>query len=124
MPRFAANLTTMFNEVAFPLRFEAAAKAGFTAVEFLFPYDFATADVAGWLAGNGLRSVLFNMPPGDWAAGERGIASLPGRERQFQRRRGPRPPIRGRARHALHPRHGRTPARRRRPRAAPRRVRR
>ena len=79
MPRFAANLTMMFNEVAFPLRFEAAAKAGFSAVEFLFPYDYAPADVAGWLAGNELRNVLFNMPPGDWAAGERGIASLPER---------------------------------------------
>jgi hydroxypyruvate isomerase len=84
MPRFAANLTTMFNEAAFPQRFAAAAKAGFTAVEFLFPYDCAPADVAGWLTGNGLRNVLFNMPPGDWAAGERGIASLPGREREFR----------------------------------------
>jgi len=84
MPKFAANLSMMFNEVAFPLRFESAAKAGFTAVEFLFPYDYAPADVAGRLAKNELRNVLFNMPPGDWAAGERGIASLPGRERQFR----------------------------------------
>jgi hydroxypyruvate isomerase len=84
MPKFAANLTMMFNEVAFPLRFEAAAKAGFSAVEFLFPYDYAPADVAGRLARNELRNVLFNMPPGDWAAGERGIASLPGCERPFR----------------------------------------
>ena len=58
MPKFAANLTMMFNEVAFPQRFEAAAKAGFTAVEFLFPYDYPPADVAGWLARNELRNVL------------------------------------------------------------------
>jgi len=84
LPRFAANLTTMFNEVAFPLRFEAAAKAGFAAVEFLFPYEYAPEEVAGRLAAHRLRNVLFNMPPGDWGAGERGIASLPGREREFR----------------------------------------
>ena len=84
MPKFAANLTLMFTEVDFPKLFEAAAKAGFAGVEFLFPYDHAPEAVAGWLSGNGLRSVLFNMPPGDWAAGDRGIASLPGRERQFR----------------------------------------
>ncbi|MBE0556599.1 MAG: hypothetical protein IH628_05135, partial [Proteobacteria bacterium] len=69
MPKFAANLTTMFNEVAFPLRFEAATKAGFAAVEFLFPYEYAPEQVAGWLAANRLCNVLFNMPPGDWGAG-------------------------------------------------------
>jgi hydroxypyruvate isomerase len=84
MPKFAANLTMMFNEVPFPERFAAAARAGFDAVEFLFPYDHAPEDVARWLRENKLRNVLFNMPPGDWAAGERGIASLPGREQEFK----------------------------------------
>ena len=84
MPKFAANLTLMFNEVAFPQRFAAAACAGFTAVEFLFPYDYTPQSVAGWLAENDLENVLFNLPPGDWALGERGIASLPGREQEFR----------------------------------------
>lgn len=84
MPKFAANLTMMFNEVAFPQRFAAAAAAGFKAVEFLFPYDHQPAEVAAWLKENGLFNALFNMPPGDWAAGERGIASLPGREAEFR----------------------------------------
>ena len=83
MPRFAANLSMMFNEVPFPERFAAAAKAGFTAVEFLFPYDYTPAEVAGWLKSNGLKNALFNMPPGNWAMGERGIASIPGREDEF-----------------------------------------
>ena len=84
MPRFAANLTMMFNEVPFPQRFAAAAQAGFKGVEFLFPYDHAPQEVAGWLREHGLLNVLFNLPPGDWAAGERGIASLPGREEEFR----------------------------------------
>ncbi|APA67581.1 2-oxo-tetronate isomerase [Janthinobacterium sp. 1_2014MBL_MicDiv] len=84
MPRFAANLTMMFNEVPFPQRFAAAAQAGFQGVEFLFPYDYAPQEVAGWLRAHGLQNVLFNLPPGDWAAGERGIASLPGREAEFR----------------------------------------
>jgi hydroxypyruvate isomerase len=84
MPKFAANLTMMFNEVPFPQRFAAAAKAGFAAVEFLFPYDYAPAEVARWLQEAGLKNALFNMPPGDWAAGERGVASLPGREEEFR----------------------------------------
>lgn len=84
MPKFAANLTMMFNEVPFPQRFAAAARAGFTGVEFLFPYDHAPAEVAGWLKENGLINALFNMPPGNWAAGERGLASLPGREEEFR----------------------------------------
>ena len=83
MPKFAANLTMMFNEVPFPQRFAAAAKAGFAAVEFLFPYDYPPAEVARWLQEAGLKNALFNMPPGDWAAGERGVASLPGREEEF-----------------------------------------
>lgn len=84
MPKFAANLTMMFNEVPFPQRFAAAAKAGFQAVEFLFPYDHAPHEVAQWLDENGLTNALFNMPPGDWAKGERGLASLPGREAEFR----------------------------------------
>jgi hydroxypyruvate isomerase len=84
MPRFAANLSMMFNEVPFPERFAAAARAGFTAVEFLFPYDYPVADMTRWLKENKLTNVLFNMPPGDWAAGERGMASLPGREEEFR----------------------------------------
>ncbi|RJG15703.1 2-oxo-tetronate isomerase [Massilia cavernae] len=84
MPKFAANLTMMFNEVAFPQRFAAAAAAGFKAVEFLFPYDYTAHEVASWLQENKLENVLFNLPPGDWAAGERGIAALPGREEEFR----------------------------------------
>lgn len=83
MPRFAANLSTMFTELAFLDRFEAAASAGFKAVEFLFPYDFPAAEIAARLAGNGLAQVLFNLPPGDWARGERGLAALAGREAEF-----------------------------------------
>ena len=83
MPNFAANLTMMFTEIPFPERFAAAAHAGFTAVEFLFPYAYPVADVTRWLKDNQLKSALFNMPPGDWEAGERGIASLPGREQEF-----------------------------------------
>jgi hydroxypyruvate isomerase len=79
MPRFAANLTMMFNEVPFLDRFEAAAKAGFTAVEFLFPYEHSPDDVGKRLAANGLTQALFNLPPGDWAAGEKGFAALPDR---------------------------------------------
>lgn len=84
MPRFAANLTMMFNEVPFLDRFAAAAEAGFEGVEFLFPYDHAPEEVASRLRAAGLRSVLFNMPPGDWAAGERGLGALPGREGEFR----------------------------------------
>jgi 2-dehydrotetronate isomerase len=84
MPKFAANLTMMFNEVTFPQRFAAAAAAGFNAVEFLFPYDHAPQEVASWLKESHLENVLFNLPPGDWAAGERGIAALPGRESEFR----------------------------------------
>ena len=83
MPKFAANLSMMFNEVPFPERFAAAARAGFSAVEFLFPYDYAPAEVAGWLKENKLKNALFNMPPGAWVAGERGMASIPGREDEF-----------------------------------------
>jgi len=84
MPKFAANLSMMFNEVPFPQRFAAAAAAGFKAVEFLFPYDHTPQEVAQWLRESQLENALFNMPPGDWAAGERGIAALPGREDEFR----------------------------------------
>lgn len=79
MPRFAANLTMMFNEVPFLDRFDRAAAAGFTAVEYLFPYDFPVDAIAERLTRNKLTQALFNLPPGNWAAGERGIACLPDR---------------------------------------------
>ena len=84
MPKLAANLSMMFNEVPFLDRFAAAAAAGFTAVEYLFPYDFAAADLRARLTDAGLHQVLFNAPPGDWAGGERGLASLPGRQQEFR----------------------------------------
>src|SRR6266478_4546300 len=79
MPRFAANLSMMFNEVPFLDRFDAAAKAGFTSVEFLFPYDHPAEVVGQRLKAAGLTQALFNLPPGDWAAGEKGFAALPER---------------------------------------------
>ena len=84
MPRFAANLSMMFNEMPFLDRFAAARKAGFEGVEFLFPYDFPAAEIRARLHGEGLTQALFNMPPGDWANGERGLASLPGRQMEFR----------------------------------------
>ena len=84
MPRYAANLSMMFNEVPFLDRFAAAAEAGFKAVEFLFPYDHPAADIRARLDDAGLELALFNMPPGDWAAGERGTAGLPGRQAEFR----------------------------------------
>ena len=84
MPRFAANLSMMFNEVPFLDRFAAAAAAGFEGVEFLFPYDHPAAAIRARLDDAGLSLALFNMPPGDWAAGERGMAGLPGREAEFR----------------------------------------
>jgi hydroxypyruvate isomerase len=84
MPKFAANLTMMFTEVPFPERFAAAARAGFRGVEFLFPYDYTAREVAGWLESSGLENAVFNLPPGDWSSGERGLASLPGREAEFR----------------------------------------
>ena len=83
MPRFAANLSMLYQEHALLDRFEAAARDGFEAVEFLFPYEHPAAEIAARLKGNGLQQVLFNAPPGDWQAGERGIACLPGRESEF-----------------------------------------
>ncbi|PLK70291.1 hydroxypyruvate isomerase [Rhizobium sp. TH135] len=83
MPKFAANLSMMFNEVPFLDRFAAAADCGFTAVEYLFPYEHPAELVAERLQAAGLAQALFNMPPGDWAAGERGMAAIPGREADF-----------------------------------------
>ena len=85
MPRFAANLSMMYTEHAFLDRFAAAAADGFDAVEFLFPYDPAPAEIASRLTDNGLQQVLFNAPPGDFAAGERGIACLAERRDEFRR---------------------------------------
>ncbi|MDD3445204.1 MAG: TIM barrel protein [Zavarzinia sp.] len=92
MPRFAANLTMMFGEWAFLDRFRAAADAGFAAVEFLFPYDHAPEVIARHLTDNGLSLALFNLPPGDWAAGDRGLAALP--ERRDELRAGIDPALR------------------------------
>ena len=84
MPRFAANLSMMFNEWDFLDRFAAAADSGFTAVEFLFPYAFAPDDIAVRLERHGLTQALFNLPPGDWDKGERGLAALPERAADFR----------------------------------------
>ncbi|MCY1217461.1 2-oxo-tetronate isomerase [compost metagenome] len=84
MPRFAANLSMMYNEHAFLDRFAAAAADGFRAVEYLFPYEHAATELRARLDANGLTQALFNAPPGDWAAGERGLAALPGREAEFR----------------------------------------
>lgn len=83
MPKFAANLSFLFNEVPFMDRFAAAAAAGFRAVEYLFPYEEDKNAIAQALREHGLQNVLFNLPPGDWAAGERGLGALPGREQDF-----------------------------------------
>lgn len=84
MPRFCANLGFLFTEAAFEDRFERAARAGFSGVEYMFPYAQPAAELARLLRANGLQQVLFNLPAGDWAAGERGLAALPGREAEFR----------------------------------------
>ena len=84
MPRFAANLSMLFTELPFLDRFEAAARAGFTAVEFLFPYAFPAAEIRDRLVSNRLKLVLHNLPAGDWDAGERGIACHPDRVDEFR----------------------------------------
>lgn len=84
MIRLAANLSMLFTEHDFLDRFAAAADAGFTAVEFLFPYDFPAETVAKAKQAAGLEQVLFNLPPGDWAAGDRGMAAVPGRDTEFR----------------------------------------
>jgi len=84
MPRFAANLSTMFTDRPFAERIEAAAQAGFRAVECQFPYEVAAAELKARLEAAGVELVLLNTPPGDFAAGERGLAGLPGREADFE----------------------------------------
>lgn len=93
MPRFAANLSMMYPDLPFLERFEAAAKDGFNAVEYLFPYAYAMHDITARLKANGLQQVLFNTPPAGlelegfnaaWTQGHRGTASVPGREAEFR----------------------------------------
>ena len=84
MPRFAANLTMLFGEVPFLARFGAARRAGFDAVEFVSPYEHPAADVAAAARDAGVEVALFNLPPGDWAKGDRGIACDPARVGEFQ----------------------------------------
>jgi len=84
MPKLAANISLMFTEVPFMERFAAVARAGFKAVEYLFPYDYRASDIAHALHDAGLENALFNLPPGDWENGERGLAAIPGREAAFE----------------------------------------
>ena len=83
MPQFAANLSFLYTDLPFPERFAAAARDGFRAVEYLFPYEHEAETLARLLKENGLQQALFNAPPGNWEAGERGLAALPGREAEF-----------------------------------------
>ena len=80
MPRFAANLSTMYTDMPFLERFAAAAADGFRGVEYLFPYDYSAERIAALLRELDLIQVMFNLYPGDFSAGERGLAALPGRE--------------------------------------------
>ncbi len=84
MPKFAANLTMLFTEVPFLDRFERAARAGFSAVEFLFPYAFEAGEIRSRLDAHGLALVLHNLPAGNWDAGDRGIACDPARRDEFR----------------------------------------
>jgi hydroxypyruvate isomerase len=84
MPKFCANLTLLYNEHPFPERFEAAARAGFRGVEYLFPYDYEKRELAERLRQCGLTQVLHNLPAGNWAGGERGIGCHPDRVKEFQ----------------------------------------
>ncbi|MBM3851921.1 MAG: hydroxypyruvate isomerase [Verrucomicrobia bacterium] len=84
MPKFAANLTMLFTEVPFLERFALARQAGFDFVEYLFPYAFPAEELQGRLRGHSLQQVLFNLPAGDWAAGDRGLGASPGREGEFR----------------------------------------
>lgn len=85
MPKFAANISMMFTEHVFLDRFEAAARAGFAGVEYLFPYEWAAGDLADRLRTNRLEQALFNTWPGNWESGQRGLAAVPGREEEFER---------------------------------------
>lgn len=84
MTKFAANLSMLFTEAEFMQRFKLAAKNGFKAVEYMFPYDFPAQSIKQELDENKLTQVLFNLPAGDWNGGERGIACLPERQKEFQ----------------------------------------
>lgn len=84
MPKFAANLTMLYADSPFPARFGRASASGFRYVEYMFPYEHDLSALAAALADNGLQQVLFNLPAGDWAAGERGIAALPHRVDEFR----------------------------------------
>jgi 2-dehydrotetronate isomerase len=84
MPKFAANLSFLFAELPFLDRFEAAAKAGFTAVEYLSPFDFPAEELRSRLKANGLTQALFNMAHGDASKGERGMSAIPGRDAEFE----------------------------------------
>lgn len=84
MPKLAANLSMMFTEMPFLERFAAAAEAGFKGVEYLFPYDHPPETITKALQDNGLQNVLFNLPPGNWETGDRGLAAIPGREADFE----------------------------------------
>ncbi|MCB1377222.1 MAG: hydroxypyruvate isomerase [Alphaproteobacteria bacterium] len=84
MPKFAANLSMLFNEVPFLDRFEAAATAGFRGVEYVGPYDYPAEQIAELLHRHDLKQVLFNLPAGNWAAGERGIGCHPDRIAEFE----------------------------------------
>lgn len=84
MPKFCANLSLLFNEHGFIDRFAAAAQAGFKGVEYLFPYEYPKEELVEQLQKHGLTQVLHNLPAGDWAKGERGIACHPGRVGEFQ----------------------------------------
>ncbi len=84
MPVFAANLTLMFNEVPFLDRFKVAKNCGFDVVELLFPYEFSKTEIAEKLEQNEQTLALFNLPPGDWDAGDKGMAAIPGRKQEFQ----------------------------------------
>lgn len=84
MPKVAANLTMLFTEMPFLDRFEAASKAGFKFVEFLFPYEYSPEQIKGLLDRHGLQTVLFNLPSGNWDAGDRGIAANPDRKEEFR----------------------------------------
>jgi len=83
MPKLAANLSMLFQEVPFLDRFAAAAACGFKGVEFLFPYEYSAEEIGARLKQHRLTQALFNLPPGDWAKGERGMAAIPGREEEF-----------------------------------------
>lgn len=84
MPKFAANLTFLFAELPFMDRFHAAKEAGFEAVEVLFPYDFSAQEMRARLVENDLTFVLLNVPPPNWAGGDRGFAAVPGAETRFR----------------------------------------